>query len=62
MMGQNNSPPSTFHLTAVSIWCIVWVMALMFDQPWIAASVILVGGPLLAWLLNRADTSIHKSP
>lgn len=61
MMGKNNSPPSTFHITAVSIWCVLWVLALMFGQPWVAAIVILVGGPLLAWLLNRFRVGNHFS-
>lgn len=53
-MGPNNNMhPSPCRIAAVSIWCVIWVMALMFGQPWLAAIVILVGGPLLAWLLNR---------
>jgi Flp pilus assembly protein TadB len=58
-MGHNNAHPSTYHIAAVSVWCIVWLAALMFGQHWLAALVILVGGPMLAWLLNRYRASRH---
>lgn len=58
-MGQNDAPPSTIYTAAVGIWCVTWLVALMFRQYLLALLVILIGGPLLAWLLDQHRMGRH---
>ena len=52
MGGYTNLDPNKTRFLLGFLWFTAWLGAMMVGKYWLAALIVLVGGPLLAWLLD----------
>ena len=57
MGGYTGLDPNKTRFLLGFLWLAAWLSAMMVGKYWLAALLVLVGGPLLAWLLDWFSTN-----
>ena len=52
MGGYTNLESNKTRFLLGFLWFVAWLGAMMVGKYWLAALIVLVGGPLLAWLMD----------